>query len=222
MISLIRAVIVIGTFGWLGCGEIETQPQAVDYLYEARNPVELELQAEVPSSAVAEELMAVPYVDVDRYLGTWYEMASIPNWFQSYCRQGVRAQYALEVSGSVEVRNSCIDDGGIRNELVGRALIYDAEAASRLQVAFFGIDPAEIDPNYWILYLEEDYSLVVVGEPERNFGWILSRSPAISQSRMTTAAELLLRNGYDLNDFELTDQSFYIEGRETTTVVSYQ
>ena len=204
----------------LGCGEAAV-PSPNATVDQARNPSELVLQGDeqVPE---LESMTAVAVVNIERYLGTWYEMASIPSWFQNYCRAGVRAQYALEISGTVEVRNSCIDASEVRNELVGRAAIYNPEASSKLQVAFFGLDPAELEPNYWILYLDEDYSLAVVGEPERNFGWILSRNPAITQNQLDTAATILLQNGYELDDFELTDQQFYIDGRETTTVVSYQ
>lgn len=176
----------------------------------AQNPSLLVLKTDTFSSAEAGDIESIPQVDVQKYLGTWYEMATIPSLFQAYCVGGVRAQYALNDDGSIEVNNSCYDEEGVRQDIVGTAIVPDPAKNARLAVTFFVEPKEDAEPNYWIMSLTEDYSLAVVGEPKRKYGWILSREPAISQKTLDEAVKVLADNGYDLAEFELTDQTVYL------------
>ncbi len=134
-------------------------------------------------------LEAVPQVDLQRYMGTWYEIASIPQSFQRGCTK-TTATYSLRKDGTVDVVNRCIVDG---KEKVARGRARVAESSSKLEVSFFGPFWAP----YWIINLAGDYSTAVVGHPSRDYLWILSRTPTLDAQ---TYAGLIARAqalGYD-------------------------
>src|SRR6478609_896075 len=118
-------------------------------------------------------LETVPYVDLQKYTGTWYEIASFPQRFQKGCHCS-KADYKLNPEGYVEVHNSCRKDSatGKLKEVTGKAFITDPKTNSKLKVQFFW----PFKGNYWIIDLAEDYSYAVVGEPGREYLWILSRT----------------------------------------------
>jgi apolipoprotein D and lipocalin family protein len=121
-------------------------------------------------------LQTVPRVDLDRYLGTWYEIASYPQRFQRGCTAS-RADYALRPDGGIDVVNSCRLDAldGPEKVARGRAKVVDGSANATLKVSFF----RPIWGNYWIIDLADDYSYAVVGHPGRDYLWILSRTRAL-------------------------------------------
>jgi apolipoprotein D and lipocalin family protein len=139
-------------------------------------------------------LETVPSVDVERYLGKWYEIASYPAWFQRDCTAST-AEYSLLPDGKIQVINRCRIDSpnGPLKEAKGKAEIVDPATNAKLKVWFFW----PFKGNYWIIDLDENYQWVVVGEPSRNYLWILSRTPAMDPDLYRQITEKLSRKGYD-------------------------
>lgn len=161
------------------------------------------------NSSNAGKPATVESVDINRYLGLWYEIAKIPNSFQRNCSLNTTATYKLREDGRIDVINRCTEkDGGI-NEAKGIAKVVDKKTNSKLEVSFvriFGISLFWGD--YWIIGLDKNYNYAVVGNPDRKYGWILSRTPKLSQDNLNEVFEILRKNGYNPNDFEMAQQSY--------------
>jgi len=139
-------------------------------------------------------------VDLQRYQGTWYEQARLPMFFQRNCAQS-EAHYRLQDDGSVAVRNRCLTHDGEWQQADGRAELQQAGQTDKLWVRFDNWF-AQLFPNvargdYWVLYLDEGYQLALVGNPNREYLWLLSRTPQVSaETREQLLAEARAR-GYD-------------------------
>jgi formylglycine-generating enzyme required for sulfatase activity/lipocalin len=141
-------------------------------------------------------------VDLDRYLGLWYEVAKVPNRFQDQCAYGTTAEYSRQDDGRIRVVNRCHEEDGDVSEAKGVARIVDPESNAKLEVSFvsfLGWRPFWGD--YWIIGLDDDYRWAVVGHPERKYGWVLSRTPALDDDTMDTIRSILERNGYERDAF---------------------
>ncbi len=141
-------------------------------------------------------LPTVAQVDLTRYAGRWYEIARLPNFFQ---KEGGRAiaEYTAESDGSVKVRNTELRDGSTEKAVEGRATAVPGSGNARLQVRFGGfaaLAPVPAEGNYWIIGLEPDYSVALVGTPDRKYLWLLARdshlSPAIRDRHLADARRL--------------------------------
>jgi len=123
-------------------------------------------------------LMTVPNVELTRYMGVWYEIARLDHFFQKGCL-GSTATYVLKPDGEVEVLNRCVNekDHSMR-EAKGRAWLAAPGDNSRLKVSFFW--PFRTD--YWIIDLGKEYEYAVVGDPDRKYLWVLSRTPAMDDA----------------------------------------
>lgn len=124
------------------------------------------------SSEGVPPLQTVDHVDLDRYLGTWYEIASYPQRFQKGCT-ATSANYSLADDGQIVVLNQC-RKGSLDGEIdraKGRARVVDEQTNAELEVSFF----RPFWGDYWIIDLDEDYAYAVVGHPDRDYLWILSR-----------------------------------------------
>jgi apolipoprotein D and lipocalin family protein len=155
-------------------------------------------------------LQAVKSVDLARYCGTWYEIARLPNRFQKECVSDVTATYTLLEDGTVRVVNRCRKANGDTAEAEGKARrTSDAEPASMLEVrfapAFLSIFPF-VWGKYWIIDLAPDYSYAVIGEPSREYLWILSRTPALPQEVYSALLERIRNQGYDPSALVMTKQ----------------
>jgi len=128
----------------------------------------------------APPLQTVQHVDVERYMGTWYEIARTPNPFQEGCT-GTTATYELEADGDVKVYNRCYQgtlDGEV-DDATGHAYVADTSTNAKFRVTFFW----PFYGDYWIVALDEqDYQWVVVSEPDRDYVWLLARSPQIDDA----------------------------------------
>jgi len=161
----------------------------------------------IAGSAIAEPPRTVEQVDLARYVGLWHEIARIPNRFQDQCVSGTTAEYELREDGRIDVRNSCIEADGSRDEADGIARVVDEESNAKLEVSFvsfLGWRPFWGD--YWILGLDDDYRWAVVGSPDRKYGWILAREPDLDEDTMQRIFAILEANGYSAADFEGTSQ----------------
>jgi len=172
----------------------------------------------IGTAAGASGLRVVSHVDLGRYVGTWYEIASIPTSFQGFCAGGTTATYTMLANGQVEVSNQCFTSIGERKKAVGRAWVADKTTNARLKVSFvslFGLWLFSAD--YWIIDLGERYEYAVVGHPSRNYGWILSRTPTLPLDVLAGIRSRLAAQGYDVSRFRMTDQSRFAAGPEGGT-----
>jgi apolipoprotein D and lipocalin family protein len=157
-------------------------------------------------------LRVVETVDVARYMGLWYSIASIPTTFEKKCVQGTTAEYTLLDNGKIQVVNTCYDASGSRDVARGQAWIPDSSEPTKLKVSFvrfLGI--WWFGAPYWIIDLAPDYSYAVVGHPSRDYGWILSRTPALPDDVLACIIERLEAQGYRFSDFVKMDQSIHIQ-----------
>ena len=158
--------------------------------------------------AAAVMVRPVTAVDLERYVGLWYEIARVPAWFQSGCEGETTARYQRRGDGRIIVVNTCQTRNGKIRQARGIARVIDTNTNARLQVSFvsfLGWRPFWGD--YWILALDPDYRWAVIGDPSRRYGWILSRTPQMDAATLELCFEALVRNGYQRSSFVLTPQS---------------
>lgn len=149
-------------------------------------------------------LRTVPQVDLERYLGRWYEIASYPQRFQRWCT-GTTATYSLREDGRINVVNRCNEHSlsGEERVVEGVARVAERDTNAKLEVSFFG--PFWAD--YWIIVLDEDYEYAAVGHPSRDSLWILSRRPTMSPVRYQAILAEVEALGYDRRRLRKTVQS---------------
>lgn len=135
-------------------------------------------------------------VELQRYLGTWFELARYEASFQKDC-EAVTAEYALRPDGDVRVVNSCHEgrpDGPVRTAEALAKVVANANGA-KLKVSFFG----PFFADYWVLDRARDYSWAIVGEPSGKYLWILSRTPKPSPARYDALVRRAAALGYDVS-----------------------
>lgn len=125
-----------------------------------------------------DDLEVVPRVDLDRYVGRWYEIARLPNRFEKQCAGSVTATYSVRADGKIEVVNRCRKSSGAYTTATGKAKIVDKTTNAKLKVTFFW----PFYGDYWILDLGDNYEYAVVGSPNRKYLWILSRNRQMDES----------------------------------------
>jgi apolipoprotein D and lipocalin family protein len=148
-------------------------------------------------------LRTVERVDLARYAGTWFEIASFPQPFQAGCVAS-RAIYTMADDGSVTVVNRCRDrtlDGPERS-VVGTARVVDPATNATLSVSF----QWPFRGAYWVIDLDPDYRWAVVGHPSRDYLWILSRTPELAADTYDAILARLRQQGYDIERLRRTPQ----------------
>jgi apolipoprotein D and lipocalin family protein len=148
--------------------------------------------------------------DLDRYLGTWHQVATIPAWFQDQCVGDAQADYALDADhpGLVTVTNSCRVESGATDVAEGRARFVGPPAEGQLEVTFLSLFGHWIWPvpgGYVVVELDPDYRWVLVGHPSRDYAWILARDRTLPDATLVRLRETLERNGYDSCRLLLTE-----------------
>jgi len=148
-------------------------------------------------------LRTVERVDLQRYLGTWYEIASFPQRFQKGCT-GTSATYSARPDGQIEVVNRCRKGSltGEETSVRGLARVVDHETNAKLEVSFF----RPFWGDYWIIDLAEDYSWAVVGHPSRDYLWILGRAPTLDEGTYQAILGRLREQGYETSRLLRTAQ----------------
>jgi apolipoprotein D and lipocalin family protein len=164
-----------------------------------------------PQKDSSRKLDVVPNVDLHRYMGTWYEIARLPNRFQKQCAGDVTATYTLLENGDIKVVNRCRKADGEIAEAEGRAKLADKKGPNtklkvRFAPAFLGFLPF-VWGDYWIIELAPDYSYAVIGEPSRKYLWILSHTLEMDKETFDQVLEDVKNKGYDLTDLIKTKQS---------------
>lgn len=146
----------------------------------------------------------VAFVELDRYLGKWYEIARYPNSFERNC-QGVTAEYSIRPDGAIGVLNTCrkgTPDGKARTA-EGRARIVEGSDNSKLRVKFAPSWVPFAEGDYWILHLEADYSAALVGSPSGKYLWILARETSLAPAILTKIKSRAEALGYDASKLEM-------------------
>jgi apolipoprotein D and lipocalin family protein len=150
----------------------------------------------------------VQEVDLGRYIGTWYEIASNRPDFQKDCFC-TTAEYSLlnPAIPTIGVRNSCNrgTPSGQRSIVEGLATIPDLSTPAKLSVSFAG--PYPETPNYWIVSLAEDYSYAVVSAAERKPIFILARQRQLSQATTASILTDLEQRGFDTSILDFSSQN---------------
>jgi len=149
-------------------------------------------------------LETVKNVDLKRYVGKWYEIASYPQRFQKGCTC-TTAEYTATDEGYIIVDNACNKDSvnGEKSGIKGKAFIVENSGNAKLEVQFFW----PIRGKYWIIDLDSNYTYAVVGHPNREYLWILSRTPKIDESVYQGILERVKAKGFDLGKLQRTVQS---------------
>ncbi|WP_374530126.1 lipocalin family protein [Novosphingobium sp.] len=140
-------------------------------------------------------------VELQRYLGRWYELARYEQGFQKGC-EGVTADYALREDGTISVLNSCRKPNGKVTQAKGKAKVVDTATGAKLKVSFFG----PFYGNYWVLDRADDYSWAIIGEPSGRYLWILSREANPGEAAVEALIARTRALGYDTTMLRRTQQ----------------
>ncbi len=152
----------------------------------------------------------IDVLDVQRYMGTWYEIAKFPNRFQRQCVTNTRAQYLAQTDGSVQVLNSCVSVDGRTIDALGLAKQVGPATSPKLQVRFA---PAWLSwlpmvwGDYWVIDLDADYRLAAVSDAKREYLWVLSRTPQVDAMAYGALLERLKAQNFDVQKLERTVQT---------------
>ena len=176
----------------IGTGVVAATVAAlVGFRLMRRHPVG---NAHVPEPAKA--------VDLQRYLGRWFEVARYDQRFERGCKAAM-ADYSLRPDGMIDVVNRCRKLDGTLKQAHGIAKIVDVQSKAKLKVSFFG----PFYGDYWILDRADDYSWSIVGEPSGRYLWILSRDPHLADAQLRGLVSRATAMGYDTSMLLLDQHS---------------
>lgn len=148
-------------------------------------------------------------LDVQRYMGTWYEIAKFPNRFQAKCVANTRARYLAQTDGSVQVLNSCVMADGSTIDALGLAKQIGTTTSPKLQVRFapawLGWLPM-VWGDYWVIDLDANYQLAAVSDSQREYLWVLSRAPQVNAKAYDALLERLKAQHFEVQKLERTEQ----------------
>lgn len=150
-------------------------------------------------------LATVDRVDLQRYAGTWHEIARLPQWFQRGCYNST-ATYSLNDDGSVKVVNRCQREDDEPSVTEGEARVVPGSNNAKLKVRFDNwfsrLLPKVAEGNYWVIALDKDYQTVVIGEPGREYLWILARQPRLPEDQYQALVGLAEEKGFPVDELQ--------------------
>ncbi|MEN5207484.1 lipocalin family protein [Stenotrophomonas terrae] len=161
------------------------------------------------SSAHGAEVKSVDNIDLQRYAGTWYEQANFPMYFQRNCARNTTANYRLLPEGRIEVINRCEKTDGDTLQAEGIAKPSGngpAELKVRFAPSFLSFLPF-VWADYWVIALDPGYRWAVVGTPNKEYLWILSRDKKISEGLLKELSKKAELQGFDVSKLRVTEQS---------------
>ncbi len=149
-------------------------------------------------------LETVDFVDINRYIGEWYEIARYEHRFQKGC-VGSKATYTMRDDGKISVVNECFDNSssGKLRSAKGKAWVVDKQSNAKLKVSFFW----PFAGDYWVIDLGENYEYAVVGHPDRKYLWVLSRTPEMDENVYQSILDRLQKQEYDTSKLFRTDKN---------------
>ena len=145
-------------------------------------------------------LQVVPHVDLQKYLGKWYEVAHLPFKFEDGCSD-ITATYTLLKDGNIGVLNECLKNSKVKASK-GKAKVVDKNTGAKLKVTFFW----PFYGDYWIINLGANYDYSVVGTPNRKYLWILNRTPQMHDTLYAELVEFANSKGFDTEKIIKTAQ----------------
>ena len=157
------------------------------------------LAAALTGCVTTSDIAAVRDFEPERYMGTWYEIARLPQYFERDMDE-VRARYALEDDGTIEVVNSGVRDGEA-SSITGTAKLKRPKAkplAGELRVSFFW----PFYSDYRIIELDPDYTVAVVTAGSRGYLWVLSRKPEMPQAELDGIVSRMKTLGFEVDKLE--------------------
>ncbi len=143
--------------------------------------------------------ITISHLDLTRYLGRWFEIARLPMRHEPANATDITATYSLDEQGAIRVQNRMRLDGEME-ESIGQARPVD-ESNSKLEVTFL---PAGLrwipftKGDYWVLKLDDAYSVSLVGSPDRKYLWLLARHPHLDEATRNHYLACAQAQGYDL------------------------
>jgi apolipoprotein D and lipocalin family protein len=151
----------------------------------------------------AQPLQTVPKVDLSKYAGKWFEIATFPQRFQKRCHC-TTAEYTPTDKGYIIVENRCNKDSvnGKQTGIKGKAFVVENTGNAKLKVQFFW----PFKGDYWIIDLADDYSYAVVSNPDKKSLWILSRTSKMDAAVYQQIITRLKEKGFDLTELKMTEQ----------------
>lgn len=168
------------------------------------------LMAQNVSAQAKEKPSTVQSVDLSKYSGVWYEIASYPNKFQEQCFSDVTVEYILDKDGDFTVVSKCKNDKGVVDDIKGKARVVDKKTNAVLEIRFSSkrliVLPKGWE-DYWILDLGKDYDYALVGSPDRKLLQVLSRTPQIDSEKYESIMQIAKREGFIPDKLIKTRQS---------------
>ena len=146
----------------------------------------------------------VSTVDLNRYMGMWYEIARLPNYFERKLKC-TSANYTLRDDGRITVLNKgyYLTDPQKSTSARGVAWIPDRNSPAKLKVQFFW----PFSGDYWIMELDKEYRYVLVGDPSHKYLWILAREKEMDEQTYNMLLSKAVENGYDVKSIIRVEQN---------------
>jgi apolipoprotein D and lipocalin family protein len=163
--------------------------------------------------AAASSVLALPPAanfDLGRYLGTWYEIASIPGFLQSRCARDTQVTYTSAENGAMAARTNCTRADGSADSAETRIRPLDSAVPAALKITsvnFLGIWWYPLGRESIVIAVGPEYRWLVVGHPSLRYGRILSHEPSLADSELKAAAAALTEQQFDLCKFVTTQQT---------------
>ena len=148
-----------------------------------------------------EPLQVVEHVNLQKYAGKWYEIAAFPQRFQKGC-QCTSAEYKLTDKNFIRVINRCKKPDGW-DQAEGKAFVQENTGNAKLKVQFFW----PFRGKYWIIGLDDEYRWAVVGHPNREYLWILSRTKQMDESIYNSILGMVQSKGFDTSKLKVTQHN---------------
>ena len=158
------------------------------------------------------ELETVKHVELERYMGKWYEIARFPNRFERMCGFNVEAEYSRNDDGTLSVVNRCYDKETEEiKEATGMAWVVDHKTHAKMKITFVKVPLIKtfFAGDYWIIDLADDYSYAVVSDPEKKYLWILSRTPTLPEATYESILKRLDAKGFETQKLVKTKHDEY-------------
>lgn len=151
------------------------------------------------------ELETVEHVDLERFMGPWYVIANIPTFLEKGAHNAVET-YTLNDDGTIATKFTFLKNGfdGKQKEYNPKAFVLDTDSNARWGMRF--VWPIKAD--YRIVWLDDDYSMTVVGRQDRDYVWIMARTPTISDHEYDEILSFVESIGYDMTKIERVPQQW--------------
>lgn len=159
------------------------------------------------------EVKAVSSVDLKRYSGKWFEISRYSNKYQKNCVGNTTATYALKEEGKFTVTNECLKKDGTTIDAKGEGKIVDKTTNSKLEVRFapgFLAFLPSVWGDYWIIDLDANYQYAAIGDPKRQYLWILSRTPKLNDAAYQNILRRVETMGFNPGKLVKTPQNVEI------------